>query len=65
MIKIMQKPNAETTIKPAYCVCPHCNSQIVFFHANPIMCSACAQPLEVKYLDLLKSVGYRLKYHFD
>lgn len=64
MVRVIQRPAAETSSKPSYCVCPHCKNQIVFFYSNPVMCSSCAQPLEIKYLDLLKSVGYRLEFHF-
>jgi len=65
MIRIIQRPNAETTVKPSYCICPHCNGQVIFFHSNPIICSTCSQPLEIRYLDLLKFIGYRLEFHFS
>lgn len=52
-------------IRPTYCLCPYCNEQLMFFYLSPLICNYCTHRLEVKYLDLPKSIEYRLEYYFS
>lgn len=51
--------------RPTYCLCPHCNEQLMFFYLSPLICNYCTRSLEVQYLELPKSIEYRLEHHFS
>jgi len=66
MIKLKQiDDKSGFSVLPTHCICPHCKGKLVFYYTAPVLCWHCSQTLKVKYLDLFKSIEYRLKYHFN